>query len=376
MGVLHFPDSDHKWAYSAIVDMLNDRLRRLPDDAAFICGFTGLSRKKWSLVRAYLLEHGKLLEIDGYLTNPRWERETAAAQEALEQAREYGRAGGRKSAQQRAEQSGQQSMDLEDRADYQANNRGDKRPDSHPDSAPDHAGKLNGHSLKTNGKIQAPPQPSRGRASASEARDKNNTTNGLSNTTPRAGVDDSANDLLGLTQLCCQAAGLSARVASRPALLTQSMEIVGKWIKAGVDIRETAVPVIESTLMAMSEPAHSLAKFSAAVDTRHAKERQNVKRTGQPLAPPRRPVFEFPDESPEIARFRKSVCDAIKPVNYANWGSDVVFSFADRARDGDRAILHIKGRGKQSAVPILDRHGAVMEKIAQEQLGITNLWPK
>jgi hypothetical protein len=95
---------------------------------------------------------------------------------------------------------------------------------------------------------------------------------------------------------CCEAAGLAARIASRPALLTQSLEIVKGWQSAGVDVLETAVPTIQEQLLNMTEPAHSLAKFSAAIDTRHAKARHYAKRNGKPLPPPELPVFEFADE--------------------------------------------------------------------------------
>jgi len=76
MATLGFPSSDHKWAYSAIIDMLNDRDRPLADDPGFICGFTGLSKQKWAAVRRWLIDGGYLIVVgDGCLSNPRFERE-------------------------------------------------------------------------------------------------------------------------------------------------------------------------------------------------------------------------------------------------------------------------------------------------------------
>jgi uncharacterized protein YdaU (DUF1376 family) len=161
MAVIHMPDAEHKWAYSAIIDMLNDRDRPIADEAGFISGFTGLSRKKWSIVRAYLLKHGYLaLTDDGHLTNPRFERERADRHASQERSVEAGRKGGRASAAARA---GQGELGLDDQAEKRAESTPDSRGESTPDSPPDPPAKVGDAPRENNHLGEAPPQATRAR---------------------------------------------------------------------------------------------------------------------------------------------------------------------------------------------------------------------
>lgn len=384
MGTLGMPDSDHKWAYSACIDMMNDRGRPIPDDAAFICGFTGLSRKKWSIVRAYLLDHGKLIQLDDTLSNPRFERERVHTNSIREARREAGRAGGIASGEARAAKAqqqlpleGEQKEDHPDyQGDYRAIYRGDKRPDSAPDTSETHPP----HSLKTNEKTGSKSQASRARERASETRDQNTTTPTSSSNAAKAPVvdDGDKDDLLGLTQAVCDAAGLSARIASRPALLTQSMDIVRSWIAAGVDIRGTAIPVIESATERATEPAHSLNRFAAAVDTAHARKRA-ADRNG--TAPPPKPVtaaYEIDGEAPPMVEFRKAIAQAIGVAVYARWCRALKFTVEDLRNEGDMGLLAVRkngnGSGANDPARVLDQHGKVMTAIARKLLGVREVW--
>jgi hypothetical protein len=150
MATLSFPSSDHKWAYSAIIDMLNDRDRPLADDAGFICGFTGLSKQKWASVRRYLLEHEYLALIDGgYISNPRFERERLERVAEHERSVEAGRAGGLKSAAQREPKNGRSHKS----SNLVATNR-----QLLCDLPQTLAEPSNGHELKTNDLFEPPPQ--------------------------------------------------------------------------------------------------------------------------------------------------------------------------------------------------------------------------
>lgn len=177
-----------------------------------------------------------------------------------------------------------------------------------------------------------------------------------------------------LTIACCEACGMAARIASRPALLTQSIEIVKGWQSSGIDILETAVPVIAQAFDRMNEPAHSLAKFSAAIDTHHAKAKRHEKRNGTPLPPPPPAVFEFSDEAESIARFRKALCAQIGRANYSQFCNAVAFRVIDWRNEGDAAALQLSPReGAANRVwePgfILERHGTAIRQLAKSLLG-------
>lgn len=372
VGCMSLPDSDHKWAYSAIVDMLNDLDRPLPDEASFICGFTGLSKRKWAVVRATLIAQGKLVETgDGYLSNPRFDREREEREADHARAVETGRQGGKKSAAMRAAEQGE--MDLGEEKDAEKSRKsapktGDNRKIS---------GDLEDQKRqKTADEDQGGLKPARARRG--ERRESTPSTP-VNDAARAPGVDDGEKpDLLTLTQRCCEAAGLFARMASRPALLTQSMEIVKGWIAAGVDIEGTAIPVIQSATERASEPAHSLNRFAAAVDTAHSRKRAADRAGTAPPPKPATAVYEIPGEAPQLVEFRKAVAKAIGVGVYARWCTAVKFTVEDKDNPGDMQLLAVRKNGAGSGVHspdrVLDHHGAALEKAARHLLGVRDVW--
>lgn len=380
MGCLALPDSDHKWAYSAIVDMLNERDARLPDDAGFICGFTGLSKRKWAQVRETLLAHGKLATQDGYLTNARFEREREEAWAEHAAAVEDGRRGGLKSAAARKAKTEAQQGNLE----------------LSPEKVPQES-KING--AKTEDKseiIAAKPQKSAVETEppliATRARERleargereNNTDSNLepSRAPAREAPAQTADEETPyqLTMACLEAGGMSARAASRPRLLTDSLEIVKGWITAGIDVRATALPIIEEVTMQGGQPAHSLNYFTAKVDTRHTRAKRTLEKTGVPIAPIALPEFEFEDEPPAILQLRHAIADRIGKAIYAQWCKSVRFQVMDQAQKGDGRVLSVLHRPGGSRVwtpgAVLERHGLAIRSVAQQQLGIAKVWER
>jgi len=281
MATLGFPSIEHRWAYSAIIDMLNDRDRPLADDPGFICGFTGLSKRKWKDVRAYLIAEGYLVELgDGTLTNPRFERERAERLADAERSAAAGRRGGLKSAAQRAAKQGQMEFISEKTEGFSGDNReinGRLSGDNPP---------LNEQEQRNSAiSDQAPPQPSCARECASEARgerrEEENITNGESEKHARTPIDRSG--LLTLTQMCARTGGVTLH-PERPQSFAREMDIVKAWVADGVDIEKTAVPVIAGALARMKDDdtVGSLKFFDGRVRKAHAR---TLGAGGEPAGP-------------------------------------------------------------------------------------------
>lgn len=371
VGALVLPDAEHKWAYSCIVDMLNDLDRPLPDEPGFICGFTGLSRRKWAVVRANLLAAGKITEANGYLSNPRFDREREEREEEHRRAVETGRQGGKKSAAMRAEQQ-QDELPLDGQTADKPEINGRKTEDNR---------EINGEiehkkPQKTAPEDQGGLKPARARRGQRLELDHQQQLNDAARA---PGVDDDPKpDLLAMTQRCCDAAGLSARIASRPALLTGSMDIVRGWISAGVDIDGTAVPVIEGALAQSREDVHSLNYFAAAVDRAHARKRTADRAGTAPPPKPVKPVFQIEGEAPPMVQFREAVAKAVGAAVYARWCTAVKFTVEDLGTTGDMGLLAVRkngaGSGVWSPARVLDHHGAALTKIARTTLGVREVW--
>ena len=64
-----------KCAYRVVIDLIYMQGGDLPDDARYISGHLGCSIRKWSAIRAALIEMGKLQVSGGFLTNYRADKE-------------------------------------------------------------------------------------------------------------------------------------------------------------------------------------------------------------------------------------------------------------------------------------------------------------
>lgn len=69
-GTLGMP-FEVKAAYGLVLDLIYMKRGQLPDDARFIAGMLGVSVRKWNSIRETLIDGGKLVVIDGFLTNYR-----------------------------------------------------------------------------------------------------------------------------------------------------------------------------------------------------------------------------------------------------------------------------------------------------------------
>jgi uncharacterized protein YdaU (DUF1376 family) len=89
---------EERAAFNDILDLLYLHDRPLADNPRFLSSFIGVSVRKWSALRQALLDAGKLIEHDGYLTNERFERERGHKAEWLESQQSWGQLGGKKRA--------------------------------------------------------------------------------------------------------------------------------------------------------------------------------------------------------------------------------------------------------------------------------------
>lgn len=93
---------EEKGAYSIVLDLLYDRGARLPDDPRWIARVCGCSTRRWNQIRAKLIEDGKLVVIDGTLTNHRFEIQHLSEGKEAENFKINGAKGGDKARGNRA----------------------------------------------------------------------------------------------------------------------------------------------------------------------------------------------------------------------------------------------------------------------------------
>lgn len=365
MATLSFPSSDHKWAYSAIIDILNERDRPIADDPAFICGFTGLSKRRWTPVREWLLTHGYLiLDAHGDLTNPRFERERAERLAERDAAVQHGREGGRKSAAQRA-------ADRQPELQFISGSSGDKPPII-SGSSPDNFGESQPHSPENNDLAEPPPQASRGRERASEARlesiQTNDHTNGEVVVEPPSARSLGPNpDLVALLDLVSDASGYHP---VQPGHIADAMDQVKAWRTAGIDFDAIVLPTIRDVIAKSTDPTSSLKRFDKRIRHEAARHRGAKANGSDPPRPPREPLLEPPGEDPMFRPVRADMLKHLGAQLYALILNDVRF---DVAEQGDRRNLAVNGREYMTEVVVHGRNAPALLQVARAH-GFDGLW--
>lgn len=94
---------EEKGAYSLVLDLIYVRGGPVPDEPRYIAGVCNCSVRKWTAIRAKLVECGKIHVVDGFLTNERAEKEIEKAAKDSRELAENGAKGGNKSAENRRE---------------------------------------------------------------------------------------------------------------------------------------------------------------------------------------------------------------------------------------------------------------------------------
>lgn len=372
MATLGFPDAETKWAYSTIIDMLNDRDRPLTDDAGFICGFTGLSRKKWAIVRRYLLttESGSgetflILTDRGDLSNPRFERELAERRGEHDRAVEHGRAGGIKSAAQRA---GQTELDLPDQDPTRARALGAgpkvgaksprKSAESGAKSPPNGSAKAEPAAPKNNDLAQPPPQATRARQTP-EIREEDS-THPDSESRPREAPS--------LVERVCEAAGYQPATTAQK---DRTARIVAEWEREGFDFDSVVIPTIRAVVAAEPEPTRTLGRFTPRIRHEHARRAATPRSNGRAYSTPASPVFEVEGEDPQFIAFRHALHERMGNAAYCQWCNRVRFEAVADA-GGGRKPLRVHDRS--TASPLMDSDRASLVRNLARANGFTDVW--
>lgn len=93
---------EEKGAYNVVIDMIYARGGPVPDEPRHIAGICNCSVRKWNAIRQRLLEMGKLVLVEGHLSNPRADEELENAAKTARELAENGAKGGNKSAENKA----------------------------------------------------------------------------------------------------------------------------------------------------------------------------------------------------------------------------------------------------------------------------------
>lgn len=93
---------EERGAYQTILDLIYDYGRPISDDPRWLAGWLGVSVRKWSALRAALIQKGKIAVSDGVISNSRALSEIEKAVKRQRVLSESGVRGGNKSAETRA----------------------------------------------------------------------------------------------------------------------------------------------------------------------------------------------------------------------------------------------------------------------------------
>jgi uncharacterized protein YdaU (DUF1376 family) len=101
---------EEKGAYSVVLDLLYDRGAPIPDDARWIARVCGCSTRRWRQIRETLIAAGKLMVVDGHLTNARFNIQHLSEEKEAQKLAENGAKGAEKTNEKRA--SSKENSDL------------------------------------------------------------------------------------------------------------------------------------------------------------------------------------------------------------------------------------------------------------------------
>jgi uncharacterized protein YdaU (DUF1376 family) len=284
MATAHY-DLETKGAYSTLIDLLNERDRPLPNEDRFISGILGCSPQKWRKIRDLLLRDGKIvLNSEGQITNPRYEREAKARGIEHAKAVEDGRKGGKISAARRA---GQAELDLDAGFDDEPENPNNGKrvakdsqkscnsfqtPSRNPEEKPN----------EINGTPQPPPQAPRARENQNQKLYSPPISSSGTNALDRP-------DLHALMERVCEAAGYRPM---NPTQISRSLAFVEDMVKNEIDFDETVIPVVEAEMAKSKEPTRTLGRFRDAILHQQARSKASRKQGQKP--PPSRQAHPRP----------------------------------------------------------------------------------
>lgn len=103
---------EQKGAYSLVLDLIYDRGGPIPDDDRYIAGVCGCSIRKWASIKSVLVSSGKIILVDGRITNRRAEDEIEIRSKKARKLAENGAKGGEKRAENIATSNKNNELDV------------------------------------------------------------------------------------------------------------------------------------------------------------------------------------------------------------------------------------------------------------------------
>ncbi len=313
---------EQRGAYTTILDLLYDSGdEALTASERWMAGQLDVSARKWRGLRDELAALGKITVLDdGRITNARYLRERSKSATLSAKRAEAGRKGGQASPSQ-------QSLPLENDAENDANSA-EFSTFSTPEnelSGKDNSGERDEKPRETNGRGQAsasilPPLRAREPDTRSQKLEREESTPPPTNPMSAPGDDDDGDrfDLLATTNRLARLGGVAINPAY-PQRLTRELDIVKGWIADGVDLEQTAVPVITEKLQASADDSiGSLRFYDGAVRKAHAKT-TGPKKPVKPSEPDRNPMRVQDADDPRIVDIRDRLRTSIGARTYENW---------------------------------------------------------
>ncbi len=362
-ATMHVPPIP-RLCYSLIIDMLNDRDAPLPDNAAFIAGFCGISKQAWTSARKWLLDDGKLILVgDGYISNPVFEEERAERMTERERAVEFGRQGGQKSAAIRTAQ--QPEFDL---PPQEVGEKLEETSEKHGNFSQSFTRPENEKPQKTAPEIQPPPQPIRAREeSRVQSIEPTDQAAARAHTPARDSENLDESQLKTAPDILKAISTITGFYPSSPEAVAKAHGYVERWQSLGVDFAGMALPLMSKMIANSNEAVtSSLARFDRAIIAQNAKDKAKARPPAKPKARPAPPaIFEFDDEPPAAVAFRKSLLRMIGPHAYARYNEQ---SVQHKTRNIKIRIgEHANGKGD-----VVSIDGPLSNEL-KEQAGMLNL---
>ena len=337
--------ADEIGIYTVILNLIAARGAPIENDPAWIAGQSGSSTRKCNATIRKLCDlPGKLELRRGMLGNAKMIRTIRARDERSEQAR-------------RAAMARWHGDDLELPFEDENKDRPEKREFISRKTRRKNGDKNEIKSpLKTKKSQKTAKSSMRTHDSFARARDSETQNYTQPTESSTAAREDSDDRLVDLTLKCCDAAGMTSRIAARPSLLTDSVDLVRRWRDAGISITQTVIPTIEALMRDSTEPTSSLKRFAKAIDAAALKQRSREQSTEE-LDPAE---FEFDEEPSWLAGARKRFAQQIGDFTYRYYFSARVrFSVEGRTlRMVERDASEEAKKDLNSAKQVCQHHGA------------------
>lgn len=223
----------------------------------------------------------------------------------------------------------------------------------------DHLSQRQGASVATTGAEKGDDIGSKGKGKGKGKGDSTTPPNPLTN--PDSSRLDRPDDLASITNRIAQAGCVSI---IKPTAVAREMDIVKRWMTAGIDVDDTILPVIKRRLadLGENETVGSLLFYDAAVLKAHNVKHNGKRRTEAPLSP----IFSFEGEAEEFIVMRQDLASSMGPTAYCTFAHSARFERVD-----NRNVVRVTGR---TADKLKDGDSFTKLRQIAAKHGFTGVW--